>query len=112
MLHLHGCGTFEPMQRGSNEPVAVWYAPDADIVKAGLYVIDKVFFVIGSFRHFVGLLLNGIDDKDDNEIKLLKRSKQLNHGFSFPDVDDLATVKKSDIYCSSNSFTAIFSCCY
>ena len=86
------------MQRGTIEPVAVWYAPDVDIVKAGLYVIIKVFSVVGSFRHFVRLLLNGPDDEDDFEIEILKRSKQINHGFVFPDVDHLATAKKSDIY--------------
>ena len=98
MLSLHSCGTFEQRQRGTNEPVAVWCAPDVDIVK--------------SFRHFVGLLCNGPDDEDDYEIKILKLSKQINHSFFFPDVDDQATAKKSNIYCSSNSFTAIFSCYY
>ena len=98
MLCLHSCGTFEPVQRGTNEPVAVWYAPDVDIVKTGLYVIVKVFSVVGSFRQFVRLLLNGPDDEDDYEIEILKRSKQINHGFVFPDVDHLATAKKSDIY--------------
>ena len=39
MLCLHSCGTFEPVQRETNEPVAVWYAPDVDNIKAGLYVI-------------------------------------------------------------------------
>ena len=87
MLCQHTCGTFEPVQRGTNEPVAVWCAPDVDIVKAGLYVIVKVFSVVGSFRHFVRLLLNGPNDKDDCEIEILKRSKQINHGFVFPDVD-------------------------
>ena len=53
--------------------------------------------VVGSFRHFVGLLLNGPDDEDDYEIKILKRSKQINYGFVFPDIDDLPTAKKSDI---------------
>ena len=86
------------MQIGTNEPVAVWYAPDVDIVKAGLYVIVKVFSVVGSFRHFFRLLLNGPDDEDDFDIEILKRSKQINHGFVFPDVDHLATAKKSDIY--------------
>ena len=85
------------MQRGTNEPVAVWYAPDVDIVKAGLYVIVKVFSEIGSFRHFVRLLLNGPDDEDDYEIEK-NGSKQINHGFVFPDIDHLATAKKSDIY--------------
>ena len=63
------------------------------IVKADLYVIVKVFFVVGSFRHNIGLLLIGPDDKDDYEIEILKRSKQINHDFVFPDVDDLATAK-------------------
>ena len=62
------------MQRGTNEPVAVWYGPDVDIVKAGLYVIVKVFSVVGRFRLFVGLLLSGPDDEDDYEIEILKRS--------------------------------------
>ena len=53
------------MQRGTNEPVAVWNALDVDIVKAGLYVIVLVFSVVGSFRHFIGLLLSGPDDEDD-----------------------------------------------
>ena len=86
------------MQRRTNEPVAVWYAPDEDIVKAGIYVIVKVLSVGGSFRHFVRLLLNGPDDEDNYEIEILKRSKQINHGFVFPDVDHLAPAKKSDIY--------------
>ena len=86
------------MQRGTNEPVAVWCAPDVDIVKAGLYVIVKVFSVVGSFRQFVRLLLNGPNDEDDCEIEILKRSKQINHSCVFPDVDHLATAKKSDIY--------------
>ena len=97
MLCLHSCGTFEPVQRGTNEPVAVWYAPDVDIVKAGPYVIFKVFSVVGSFRHFVRLLLNGPDDEDDYEIEILKRSEQINHGFAFLDVDHMATAKKSDV---------------
>ena len=62
MLYLHSCGTFEP--------VAVWYAPAVDIVKASLYFIVKVFSVVGSFRHFVRLLLNGSDDEDDYEIEI------------------------------------------
>ena len=81
------------MQRGTNEPVVVWHAPDVDIVKAGLYIIVKVFSVVGSFRHFVGLLLTGPDDEDDYEIEILKRSKQVNHDFVFSDVDDLAVVR-------------------
>ena len=97
MLRLRSCGTFEPVQRGTNEPVAVWYAPDVDIVKAGLYVIVTVFSVVGSFRHFIGLLLSSPDDEDDYESEILKRSKQINHDFVFPDVDNLATAKKSDI---------------
>ena len=72
MLSLHSCGTFEPVQRGTNEPVAVWCALAVDIVKAGLYVIVEVFSVVGSFRHFVELLLNGPDDEDDYEIEILK----------------------------------------
>ena len=56
-----------------------------------------MFSVVGSFKHFVGLLLNGPDDENDYEIEILKRSKQINHGFIYPDVDHLATVKKSDI---------------
>ena len=86
------------MQRETNEPVAVWYTPDVDIIKTSLYVTVKVFSVVGSFRHFVRLLLNGRDDEDDYEIEFLKRSKQINHGFVFPDVDHLATATKSDIY--------------
>ena len=70
MLYLHSCGTFELM--------AVWYAPAVDIVKVGLYVIVTVFSAVGSFRHFIGLLLNGLDDEDDYEIEILKRSKQIN----------------------------------
>ena len=62
------------MQRGTNELVAVWYTPDVDIVKAGLYVIVKVFSVVMSFRNFVGLLLSGPDVEDDYEIEILKRS--------------------------------------
>ena len=54
--------------------MAVWYAPDVGIVNAGLYVIVKVFSVVGSFRHFVGLLLSGPDDEDHYEIEILKRS--------------------------------------
>ena len=65
MLSLLSCGIFEPVQRGTNEPVAVWYALDVDMVKAGLYVIVKVFSVVGSFRHFIGLLFGGPDDEDD-----------------------------------------------
>ena len=65
------------MQRGTNETEAVWYAPDVDIVKAGLYVIVKVFSVVLSFRHFVGLLLSGPDDENDFDIEILKRSKQI-----------------------------------
>ena len=56
-----------------------------------------VFSVVGSFRHFIGLPLKGPDDEDDYEIAILKRSKQINHDFAFPDVDDLATARKSDI---------------
>ena len=56
-----------------------------------------MFSVVGSFKNFVGLLLNGPDDEDFYEIKILKWSKQINHGFVFPDVDDLATAKKSDL---------------
>ena len=62
------------MQRGTNEPVAVWYALHVDIVKAGLYVFVKVFSVVGSFRHFIGLLLSGSDGEDDYEIEILKQS--------------------------------------
>ena len=111
MLSLLSCGTFEPEQRGTNEPVVVWYAPDVDIIKAGLYVTVKVFSVVGSFRHFIGLLLSGPDDEDDYEIEILKRSKKINHDFVFPDVDDLATLLRKVTY-NSNSFYAIFSCCY
>ena len=68
-----------------------------DIVKAGLYVIVKVFSVVGSFKHFIGLLLSGPDDEDDYEIEILKQCKQINHDFVFADVDDLATAEKSDI---------------
>ena len=53
------CSVVGPLSQcieGTNEPVAVWYAPDVDIVRAGLYVIVKVFFVVGSFRHFIGLI--------------------------------------------------------
>ena len=64
---------------------------------AGRYVIVKVFSVDGSFRHFVGLLLNGPDDEDNHEIRFLKRSKQIKNGFVFPDVDNRATAKKSDM---------------
>ena len=60
------------MQRGTNEPVEVWYAPDVDIVKAGFYVIFKVFSAVRSFRHFVGLLLSGPDDANDYEIEILR----------------------------------------
>ena len=56
-----------------------------------------MFSVVGSFRHFVRLLLNGPDDEDDYEIKILEWSLQINHGFVFPDVDDLAPAKKSDM---------------
>ena len=52
-----------------------------------------MFSVVGSFSPFVGLLLNGPDDKDDYEIKILEWS----HGFVFPEVDNLATAKKSDM---------------
>ena len=94
MLCLLSCGIFEPVQRGTNEPVAVWYALDVDIVKVGLYVIVKVFSIVGSFRHFIGLLLNGPDGEDDYEIEILKQSKQINHNFVVPDVDDLALLRK------------------
>ena len=67
-------GAFEPAQRGTDEPEAVWYAPDVDIVKAGLYVIVKVFSVVGNFKNFVGLLLSDPDDEDDYKIEILKRS--------------------------------------
>ena len=65
-----------------------------------------MFSVVGSFRHFVRLLLNGPDDEDDYEIEILKRSKQINHGFVFPDVDHLATAKKSEFQKFSPSFSA------
>ena len=97
MLCLQSCVIFEPVQKETNEPMVVCYVPNMDIVKAGLYVIVKVFSVVGSFRHFVGHLPNGPDHEDDNEIKILKPFRQINHGFAFPDVDDLAASKKSDI---------------
>ena len=93
----HFYGLLLPKKICSDEPVAVWHAPDVDIVKAGLYVIVKLFSVVGSFWRFVGLLLNGPDDKDDYEIEILKRFKQINRDLVFPDVDDLAIAKKSDI---------------
>ena len=39
-----------------------------DVVEAGRYAIVKVFSVNGSFKPFVGLLLNGPDGEDDYEI--------------------------------------------
>ena len=82
-----------------------------DIVKAaGLYVIAKVFSVDGSFRHFIGLLLTGHDDEDDYEIEILKRSKQITMILSSLTLMVWLLLRKMTY--NSNSFKAIFSCCY
>ena len=98
------------MQKGTNEPVAVWYAPDVDIVKAGFHVIVKVFSVVGSFRHLIGLLLSGPDDEHDYETEISNGLSRLIMILSSLTLVIWLLLRK--VTCNSNSFTAIFSCCY
>ena len=81
----------------SSESEGLVEEQNPEIIEAGRYVIVKMFPVDGSFKHFVGLLLDGPDEEGDFEIKFMKRSNRIKDGCIFPEVDDLATAKKSDI---------------
>ena len=97
------------------EPIAVF-------PKQGDFVIGNVHTVGGKTKTFVGKLLSGPgEEEEDFEISFLQRSNKVKNGFVFPEQDDLASISKQDIdklfasasSCRSNetSLWRIYICC-
>ena len=60
------------------------------------------------FRFFVAEILSGLDEEGDYEDKFMKSSSKIKQGFYFPEDEDFASAKRSDIMLLLEPPTAIF----
>ena len=77
-------------------------APQTDelvILKCGDFVIANVRTAAGKCKKFIGKLVSGPDEDEDEdfEISFLERSRKIKNGFVFPEMEDLASIGKKDI---------------
>ena len=71
------------------------------------YVVVKVYGEKMTFRFFVAEILSGPDEDGDYEVKFMKSSSKIKQGFFFPEDEDLASAKRSDIVLLLEPQTAI-----
>ena len=68
-----------------------------NVVKIGAYLIVKVFTHGIRYHHFIGVITYGPDEDEGFKVKYAKRFQKITAAFWFPEVEDLASVKGSDI---------------
>ena len=71
------------------------------------YVVVKVYGEKMTFWLFVAEILSGPDEDRDYEVKFMKSSSIIKQGFYFPEDEDLASAKRSDIVLLLEPPTAI-----
>ena len=66
-------------------------------LEVGDFVVVKVYSLDDNCKNFIAHILDGPDEDRDFEVKFMTRSQKIKNAFQFPEIDDLASIRLTDI---------------